>query len=91
MTKITPGQVSEAVCPKLVRYQIELVDLLAALYLRPALGKKALALTVPHLRRRAFDGDAALASLASVQRRNAVAAAAHRFLGMIDGVFKFSR
>jgi hypothetical protein len=32
LATITPGQVSEAVRPKLVRYQIELVDLLAALY-----------------------------------------------------------
>jgi hypothetical protein len=32
LATITPGQVSEAVRPKLVRYQIELVDLLASLY-----------------------------------------------------------
>ena len=32
LATITPGQVSAAVRPKLVRYQIELVDLLAALY-----------------------------------------------------------
>ncbi|HEX6292193.1 MAG TPA: phage antirepressor N-terminal domain-containing protein [Herpetosiphonaceae bacterium] len=39
LATIVPSQVSEAVRPKLVRYQIELVDLLAALYgneLRPA-------------------------------------------------------
>jgi hypothetical protein len=38
LATIVPSQVSEAVRPKLVRYQIELVDLLAALYgneLRP--------------------------------------------------------
>ncbi len=39
LATIVPSQVSEAVRPKLVRYQIELVDLLAALYgneLRPS-------------------------------------------------------